>query len=120
MANEKPTSPDMVPEYARKLVKELSAIFNSIPDQRKAIVMPLIDNFAFLTGSLYVLQAQIARDGFTEEYRNGERQSGKKQSAASAAYLSMIKTYPSVVRKLIEEIPDEAAHEELEAFLNMF
>ena len=120
MANKKPTSPEMVPEFAQKLIKELSAIFNSISDQRKVIVAPLIDNFAFMTGSLYVLQAQIAQDGFTEEYRNGERQSGKKQSAACAAYLSMVKTYPSVIKKLIEEIPDEAAHEELEAFLNAF
>lgn len=120
MAGVKPTTPEMVPKFARKLTKQLGAIFDSVPANKKIIITPLIDQFAFMTGSLYVLQQQIVQDGFVEDYQNGERQSGKKKSAACDAYMSMVKNYVSVVKQLVEEVPDKSAGEELQEFLNEF
>ena len=120
MAGVRPTTMEMVPKFARKLLKQLSAIFDSVPDTKKIVLNPLIEQFAFMTGSLYVLQAQLVEDGYVEEYQNGQHQSGKKRSAAADAYTAMIKNYVAVVKQLVTEIPDKAAGEELADFLKTF
>ena len=79
--------------------------FEDLPENKKSIVLPLIQNAAFMRVTLDDLQRIIAEQGPVEEYRNGETQYGMKQSAALQSYNSLIKNYAAVIQKLFQLLP---------------
>lgn len=84
-------------EYAR-LKKQISAL----DAKNKALAEPLMQNVAFMKVTLEDLQEEVNVYGTTEEYQNGQNQSGCKQSAALQAYNATVKNYNSCVKTLAQ------------------
>ena len=53
------------------------------------------------------LQIKIRLEGATDEYQNGANQCGVKISAAIQAYNQMMKTYHTLMDKLLARLPAE-------------
>lgn len=85
--------------------QRISVFFEDLQENEKSIVLPLIQNAAFMRVTLDDLQRIIAEQGPVEEYRNGETQYGMKQSAALQSYNTLVKNYAAVIKTLFERLP---------------
>lgn len=85
----------------------LKNYFEDLPENEKAVLMPLIQNAAFMRITLEDLQELIQRDGVIDCYQNGENQHGLKQSAALQSYNQLIKNYAAVIKNLFSYLPLE-------------
>ena len=85
----------------------LSKIYNVLPPNTLAIVMPLLENAAFMKVTLDDLQEVINANGCSDDYQNGANQFGKKASADLQAYNSLIKNYNTVSDRLEKLLPPE-------------
>lgn len=83
----------------------ISIYFKDLPENKKSIVLPLIQNAAFMRVTLDDLQDIIAEQGPVEAYQNGEFQHGMKQSAALQSYNSLVKNYAAVIKNLFGLLP---------------
>lgn len=96
----------------------LKTIYSDLPDSKKAIVFPLLQNLAFMKITLDDLQQSINENGCSEDYKNGENQYGRKAAADLQAYNSLIKNYNAVSDRLEKLLPPEKKESRLEAFNN--
>lgn len=87
-------------EYQR-----ISIYFESLDENEKAVIDPLIRNASFMRIALDDLQEIIAEQGPVEAYQNGQFQSGMKQSAALQSYNSLVKNYAAVIKTLFGLLP---------------
>lgn len=87
--------------------QRISIYFENLPENKKSVVIPLIQNAAFMRVTLDDLQEIIAEQGPVEEYKNGENQFGMKQSAALQSYNALIKNYGATVKTLFGLLPTE-------------
>ena len=87
-------------EYQR-----ISIYFESLDENEKAVIDPLIRNAAFMRVALDDLQEIIAEQGPVEGYQNGANQFGTKQSAALQSYNSLVKNYSAVIKTLFGLLP---------------
>lgn len=85
----------------------LRIYFEGLPENENAVLMPLIQNAAFMRITLEDLQELIQRDGVIDSYQNGENQHGLKQSAALQSYNQLIKNYAAVIKNLFSYLPLE-------------
>ena len=83
----------------------ISYYFKDLPENKKSIVLPLIQNAAFMRVTLDDLQKIIAEEGPVEQYMNGATQYGMKQSAALQSYNALIKNYGAVIKNLFGLLP---------------
>ena len=70
---------------------------------------------------LEILRAHITENGWSEEYKNGENQFGKKSSVEADAYIKIQKSYASTIKQLTDLLPEQTettAGAEIMAFLN--
>ena len=101
----------------------LLGFFEDATEDKLAIVIPMIENAAFMRVTLDDLQKEVLSGGVVEHYQNGENQSGMKQSAALQAYNALLKSYTNVMKSLYNYMPvklkkpvtNEKTEEELEA-----
>ena len=93
-----------------KELNKLKKIFKDIEPGKQKIVEKLISNAAFMAESLDELQEIIREKGFTEEYQNGANQYGIKKCSEVEIYNTMIKNYSSVIKQLVDLLPDDAAN----------
>lgn len=91
---------------AAKELKKLNNIISAIPEDKKKLVQGLIADASFMAEQLEVLRKHISEHGWSEEYKNGENQFGKKTSVEADTYLKMQKSYASVIRQLTDFLPD--------------
>lgn len=85
----------------------LSDVYKVLPPNTLAIVMPLLENAAFMKVTLDDLQEVINANGCSDDYQNGANQFGKKASADLQAYNSLIKNYNTVSDRLEKLLPPE-------------
>lgn len=97
----------MKEEERLKELRKLKKIFREIEPQRLKIVEKLIENAAFMGASLKELQEEIEENGYIEIYQNGANQRGKKKSSEVEVYNTMIKNYSSVIKQLIDLLPEK-------------
>lgn len=94
-----------------KRIKEererLVALFEEADKNKLATVLPLIERAAFLRVSLEDLERKLNEEGWTEEYTNGQNQSGKKKSAEADAHISLTKNLTAITKQLLELVPPE-------------
>lgn len=83
----------------------LKGIFKELDENKKKLVTPLIEKAAFMSIELDDLQAQIEREGWTSEYKNGENQYGTKKSPEADTYIALSKNYAAVIKQLTELAP---------------
>lgn len=89
-----------------KELSKLKKIFKDIEPDKAKIVEKLIANAAFMAESLDELQSIINEKGFTEEYQNGANQFGVKKCSEVEIYNTMIKNYSSVIKQLVDLLPN--------------
>ena len=92
-----------------KELKKLEKIFKDIEPEKAQTVEKLISNAAFMAESLDELQEKIREKGFTEEYQNGANQYGVKKCSEVEIYNTMIKNYSSVIKQLVDLLPNGTA-----------
>ena len=85
--------------------QRISVYFESLDENEKAVIDPLIRNAAFMRVALDDLQEIIAEQGPVEAYQNGNNQFGMKQSAALQSYNSLVKNYAAVIKTLFGLLP---------------
>ena len=93
-------------DYIKVEIKRLKHIFADLPQNTASFAEKLIENAAFMAVSLSDLQMIINVKGYTEEYQNGENQSGVKKSSEVDIYNTMIKNFNTTMKQLIDMLPD--------------
>ena len=99
---------DSISEYVEKqkrIKKEISRLrklFKEIDENKKKLVMALVDDVAFLTVTMQDLRESIIREGTTVEYKNGENQYGTKQSPDAQLYLAMSQNQAQAMKILLD------------------
>ena len=82
------------------------------------MVSPLIENLVFIEFQLKELQEIIKKDGFTDEYQNGNNQYGKKQSANVQSYNALVKSYNMISQRLEGMLPKVTKTSKLDEMMN--
>ena len=106
---------------SKKELKKLALIVTALPEDKKKITEGLVADAAFMAEQLEILRKHITENGWSEEYKNGENQFGKKSSVEADAYIKLQKSYASVIKQLTDLLPaqtETAAGSEIMAFLN--
>lgn len=85
----------------------LKKLYKKAPKNIQNLTKPLLQNAAFMAEQLDILQEKIIESGWTEGYKNGANQYGRKESANSQVYNKLIKNYASVIRDLKSFLPEE-------------
>ena len=103
----------------QKTKRRLTAIFQKkegdspetvkLKRKKKESVESLIEEAAFMAGSLYELRRIIEEKGYVEEDQHGQNQKGFKKTCEVEIYNTMIKNYMSCVKQLTDMLPKEAA-----------
>lgn len=105
----------------QKELKKLNQIVIALPEDKRKITEGLVADAAFMAEQLEKLRETISKNGWSEEYKNGENQFGKKSSVEADAYIKLQKSYASVIKQLTDLLPNQtetAAGTEIMAFLN--
>ena len=106
---------------AAKELKKLKLITEMLPEDKRKITEGLVADAAFMAEQLEKLRSHITENGWSEEYKNGENQFGKKSSVEADAYIKVQKSYASVIKQLTDLLPEQSettAGTEIMAFLN--
>ena len=90
---------------AKKEKNKLKRIISNIPDDKKKLVEGLIADASFMAEQLETLRDYISENGWSEEYKNGANQFGKKTSVEAEMYVKVQKAYASVIRQLSDFLP---------------
>lgn len=86
-------------------IGRLEKLFSNIEPKTKNAVKALIENAAFMTVTLNILQEQINREGVISRYQNGDNQWGTKKSPEADIYNTMVKNLMSIMKQLTELVP---------------
>ena len=113
MATEKTKDQRIKTEY-RKILK----LFKGLPENKLKLVLPLIENAAFMVVTLRELQEKINDEGAIYEHRNGNGFMVIEEHPAQKSYNTMINRYNTIVLKLAEMLPEELPKSKLQAFID--
>ena len=89
-------------------IKELRIVFESINDNRSKLALSLLDKAEFMEDTLQQLQAKIKKDGVVTSMCQGAYNIDRANPALQA-YNVTIKNYTSVIKQLVELLPDSAS-----------
>lgn len=89
----------------RKEFLKLKKIYRFLPKETFKVNENLIKNAAFMAVSLEELQAIIDKNGYTEEYKNGQNQMGMKKTSEVDIYNTYIKNYTTIIKILNDLLP---------------
>jgi hypothetical protein len=98
-------------EKIKKEISRLKKNFRNLDGNKLRIVSSLIERAAFLSVSLSEIEEIINIDGYTEEYKNGETQSGMKQNELVKIHISMTKNLATIIGQLARLCPPEERKE---------
>ena len=93
---------------ASKLFARTRQNVGKLPESEKERAESLLNNLIFQHQQLKKLQAVIRKNGWSEEYQNGQNQSGRKKTAEGDAYNSLIKSYTATMKQLNEMLESVA------------
>ena len=99
----------------KRELNRLKKFYSELPQNRLAIVMPLLENMAFMKITLDDLQKRINEHGCSDEYKNGENQYGRKAGADLQAYNSLVKNFNTISDRLEKMLPPERRKSKLDA-----
>ena len=100
----------------KERIGELTEIFSAVAADKMKVARPMIVRIAKMEQYIVDLEKQIDEVGFVEAYQNGATQSGTKESTASRSYSTVIKNYNSLVRTLLQLLPDDCQQEASDGF----
>ena len=99
-------------------ISELKQIYAPLSEEKKALAYPLIENLVFIGEQMEELQAIIRKEGCSDEYKNGNNQFGKKQSANLQAYNALVKSYNMINTRLEGMLPAKQSKSKLDELMN--
>jgi len=85
--------------------KRLWRFYRQLTGSRGALARKLVDRAAVQLVMIEDLEAYVQKYGYTEEYQNGENQSGKKQSSEMQTYLTLSQRYNATIKQLDDMLP---------------
>lgn len=86
-----------------------------ITPKKMAVLMPVVDNVAWMAGKLDEAREAIRAEGVVIEYDNGGGQSGIRENPLFKGYESLWKSYIAGMNKILECIHGDVAVEIKEA-----
>lgn len=86
-----------------KKTHELDEIIPLLSDESLKVCSGMIEDALFMQKQLKMLRETIEKDGVSEQY-----QYGSKQTAAMTSYLQIQKQYGTIIRYLTDLLPKEA------------
>ena len=89
---------------ARKISKDIKAILDKIPENKKTIAKDIIDELIFMKKTLKELKDTIEEKGSVDYYRGSMR-----ESPAVKSYNSMIQRYGNLYKQIELMLPEEKA-----------
>lgn len=90
----------------KRRIKEIQEAFSSVDADKMHVINRVIEHVAYMEEKLDEIKLILERDGFVEEYQNGENQWGTKESTASKAYNTVLKNYNTYIRTLLSAMPE--------------
>ena len=84
---------------------ELMETLSDADAGKMKIVSDLVRQAAFMSVTLEDLAEVISEEGVTEEYFNGQTQSGRKISSNAKMYASLISKYDTIISNLLKLVP---------------
>jgi hypothetical protein len=90
----------------KKHLRKLRKIIKNLPIEKKSVCENIIKNIAMCSVQLDELNEMINRDGFFQQYKNGENQWGLKRSITFDAMLQVGKLYASYLQRLESYMPE--------------
>lgn len=97
-------------EIEKRITKEknrLKKLYKELPENQKKLTEKLLENAAFISVQLELMQEDIKKNGIKEFYMNGKGQFGYKESVASKTYNISIKNYMNIIKQLNDMLPPE-------------
>lgn len=88
----------------KKVVAELSAILEKIPEDKQYIAAKLIDELVFMQETLTTLKRQIKTEGTQEHFEQG-KQNFMRESPALTSYTKLIARYGALYKQLCDLMP---------------
>lgn len=89
------------------LLDELKRIYSDLSPEKRIICYGMLEEASFLKMTLEKLREEIDQEGYTDEYKNGANQYGRKVSATLQSYNSTLKNYYVLMEKLMKMFPLE-------------
>lgn len=86
---------------------EMKRIYHDLSPEKRIICFGMLEEAAFLKTTLSKLREEIGEEGYTDEYKNGENQYGRKVSATLQSYNATLKNYYVLMEKLMKMFPLE-------------
>ena len=108
-------------ELVKAEYDSLTALFASMPDNKKRLNNGLFENAAYMKVKLKELQEEINTSGLTDMWEGGGGQKGLRKSPAADLYNTTVKNYLAIIKHLTDclpENPDQDAADEMDDFLN--
>src|SRR5690606_1273338 len=110
-------------QKARATKRELTRlrkVFANMPDDRKRVTEGLIQEAAFMRATLEETRAIIDREGVVEHFEQGA-QRFLREHPATKVYASLVNRYSTVIKQLLDQLPEvdkaAAATDELMEFI---
>lgn len=96
----------MEDKQIKKELKKLNNIFRDIPENKKRLCENLIKNASFLAIELEELRETIKNEGTIQTSKNGNGFVISQESPAHKNYISAMKMYSTIIKQLIDLLPD--------------
>lgn len=90
----------------KKEISKLKKIFSGLSETKKKLCESLIENAAFMAVTLEELQKTIKDEGAIGEFTNGNGFGVLQEHPAQKTYNTMINRYASVMKQLIDMLPN--------------
>lgn len=108
------------PKKTTRVTREkarLMELFKDLEPNKKQTCLALIDRAAFITVSLQDLEEDLNKNGWTEYYQNGDKQSGWKKSAAADVHISLTKNLNTTIKQLLDLVPPAKQQSKLDELM---
>lgn len=107
---------EQIKKDINKEKNRLKKLYKELPENQKKLTEKIIENAAFISVQLKLMQDDIRENGIKEFYMNGKGQFGYKESVASKTYNVSIKNYMNIIKQLNDMLPEEKKIDEDDEF----
>ena len=91
--------------YQSELKKLQRITKESVPDERRSAIMPLLSNIAFLKVKLDQARNELMYESIFTEYDNGGGQSGLREHPGFSAYNKLFTTFSRGIKQITDMMP---------------
>ena len=88
-------------------IKSLRAVFESINDNKSKLALSLLDKADFMNTTLLELEQKVKDDGVVTEMVQGSYVI-ERENPALRSYNTTIKNYASVIKQIVDLLPESA------------